>query len=190
MTETFDAPAVYLDLDGVLVNMDHGIRQLDFTPDPSLNAPSARLAEDAAARKRAIQAAIRGTDFYRGLPLMHDALVLWRACRPLDPIILTAAPRFGGPANNPDFAHAAACKHDNVQRHLGACAAARVICTTSTCKSDWLDSHPGTPQILIDDRPDNCAAWIRAGGVAIQHRSAAASVVELEHILGRALPRG
>lgn len=86
--------AVYLDLDGVLADYGHGMVDFGFEIDEALKLGLNRSGTDHP-MKRQMYEAVKGTDFYRNLPLMPGALDLYRACQDFGPIILTAAPKFG-----------------------------------------------------------------------------------------------
>lgn len=85
--------ALYLDLDGVLASYDDGIRALGFQPDPSKKNLNRSGSNDPF--KRTMYDAIKGTEFYRDLPMMAGAIELYQAVAEAEPIILTAAPKFG-----------------------------------------------------------------------------------------------
>lgn len=86
--------AIYLDLDEVLADYGHGMVENGFEVDPALKADLNRSGTSHPL-KRQMYEAVKGTDFYYKLPLMPDALDLYAACAEADPIILTAAPKFG-----------------------------------------------------------------------------------------------
>lgn len=196
--------AIYLDLDGVMADYDAGIRSLGFKPDPAKKIDLNRSGTDNPF-KRSMYEAIRGTDFYRALPFMPGALDLYRAVAPAEPIILTAAPKFGATEDdhhlNPHWLGAAYHKRAWVEERLLPAALPgegsiwdtwrpghsrvpladeRFICTTSVRKQQFINRKHSDHQILIDDRRDNCVRWARAGGVAILHTSAEDSIEAVE----------
>jgi hypothetical protein len=87
--------AVYFDLDGVMADYDAGIRAMGFTPDPALNRSSHLLPGSGSAKKREMYEAVKGTTFYADLPLYDGSAELFATAWEADPIILTAAPKFG-----------------------------------------------------------------------------------------------
>lgn len=87
--------AIYFDLDGVMADYDAGIRAMGFTPDPALNRSSHLLPGSGSAKKREMYEAVKGTTFYADLPLLPGAAELYAVAWEADPIILTAAPKFG-----------------------------------------------------------------------------------------------
>jgi hypothetical protein len=199
--------AIYLDLDGVMADYDAGIRRLGFKPGRVHEERLNRSGTDDPF-KRSMYEAIRGTDFYRALPFMPGALDLYRAVASADPIILTAAPKFGATEDdyhlNPHWLGAAYHKRAWVEERLLPAALPgggsiwdtwrsghsrisltdeRFICTTSVRKQQFINRKHSDHQILIDDRRDNCVRWARAGGVAILHTDAATTRTALFHYL-------
>jgi hypothetical protein len=189
--------AIYLDLDGVVADYDAGIRRQGFSPDPAKKNELNRSGSNDPF-KRAMYDAIQGTNFYRWLPYMPGAVKLYQGIAAADPIILTAAPKFGATEEdyflNPYWLGAAYHKRgwvehmllpDALPRHVVkwgmlttqhethiAIPDERFICTTSSRKHEFIGRKKSDHQILIDDRRDNCVRWARAGGVAILHTSA------------------
>ena len=170
--------AIYVDLDGVLADYDAGIRRLGFDIDPSVKNDLNRSGTDNPL-KRQMYEAIKGTSFYAGLPLMPDALKLWSGIRRADPIITTAAPKFGATEENyylnPYWLGAAYHKRRWMEEGFlpsvyatprAPLADERFICTTSARKSEFMHRKKSPHQILIDDRIANCVAWVEAGGYA------------------------
>ncbi len=95
--------AIYFDLDGVLADYSGGFARdyPDFKLDPSLNRSSHLLPNSGSERKRAAYELIKGTTFYDDLPIMTDAEQMYIVALEANPIILTAAPKFG--ATEEDF---------------------------------------------------------------------------------------
>jgi hypothetical protein len=96
---------IFFDADGVTADYDQGFRNdyPDFVLDPALNRSSHLLPGSGSERKRAAYELIKGTDFYARLPIMPGAVDLYIEALKYDPepIILTAAPKFG--ATEEDF---------------------------------------------------------------------------------------
>jgi hypothetical protein len=76
---------LYLDCDGVLADFDHGATAV-------LGLPP-RAYEQRHGLGRFWQKIASASDFYFGLPLMSDAMILFEGVRHLNPIILTGLPR-------------------------------------------------------------------------------------------------
>lgn len=197
---------IYCDMDGVVVDYDAGIRAMGFDIDPSLKHTLNRSNSDNPLKSQMYEA-IRGTEFYYNCPAMPDAEKLWKYIDPIDPIMLTASPKFGADENNyflnPHWLGAAYHKRrwmeeiflptvyaEETQDFGGrtylrrrdriAILDERFICTTSARKSEFIHRRHGPLQVLIDDRVANCEAWARIGGFAILHVSADDTITALE----------
>lgn len=59
----------------------------------------------------------------------------------------------------------------------------RFICTTSARKYQFMHRKHSDHQILVDDRPDNIEAWVKAGGIGIQHTDAEDSIQKLRILI-------
>lgn len=187
--------AFYLDLDGVFADYEAGIRALGFTPDPALAKTLNRSGTDNPL-KREMHEAIKGSGFYRTLPLLPGSIDIFNAVAEHDPHILTAAPKFGLKGDDyltdPYWLGAAYDKRWWVEGVLLPAAAIKqmtdqmmfvtedpnyriripddkFICTTSERKQRFMHRQHAPHQVLIDDREQNCWAWYQAGGIAIQH---------------------
>ena len=156
---------LFVDLDGVLADFDHGVEELTGSR-PAQLSPKAmwpRLARTPA--------------FYARLPWAQDGPELWQRVAPLDPVILTGLPR-GNWAKPQKLAWC--------ERELGP--EVPVITCMSREKADraveWIAEHRNgtadrvTP-VLIDDREKLREAWEAAGGIFIHHIDAPTSVARL-----------
>jgi hypothetical protein len=143
---------LFLDLDGVLADFDHGVATI-----------TGKRPEDLP-RKTMWAALARAPAFFDTLEFMHDAEVLWRFCAPHRPTILTGLP-IG--------AWAPEQKRRWVARMLGAHVP--VITCMSRDKPRW--SAPG--HVLVDDREEAAAGWEAKGGTFIHHVSAERSIAAL-----------
>ena len=159
MREGFEWTTLYLDLDGVLADFDRGVEAL-IGATPEQLEPNQMWPQLA-----------RHGDFFANLEMTEDGPLLWEACAPLSPVILTGLPR--GRWAEPQ-------KRRWVAEHLGEDV--EVITCMSRDKPQW--SGPG--RVLVDDRDRPRQAWESAGGVFIHHTSAAQTLAELE-ALGLAL---
>ncbi len=150
-------PHLFVDLDGVLADFDvhferlFGVRPNQDTYDPPEMWDLIRA---------------NGT-FYRDLPLMPDARVLWQAVNWMyhRPTVLT-----GIPYSIPGVAEQ---KMLWVAEHLGP--EVKVITCGSRLKCRY--GEPG--DILIDDRLKYAHYWTDMGGVFIHHTSARETMLKL-----------
>ena len=146
---------LYLDCDGVLADFDRGATAvLGLRP----NTYEARHGPGHFWRKLAA-----APDFYFGLPLMADAMILFEGVRHLDPIILTGLPQGNWAAGQ---------KVRWAARHFPG---TRIITTLARDKRD----HCREGDVLVDDQLRHRHRWEEAGGIFIRHRNAAETLVEL-----------
>lgn len=209
--------SLHWDLDGVLADYSQGFANdhPEHKLDPALNRSSHLLPGSGSEKKRQAYELIKGTDFYARLPLMPGAVELYVEGLKYDPdpIILTAAPKFGGTEDdfhvNPYWLGAAFHKRNWVETILlkevalaqaeeldEVVAAARLdrvriaddrfICTISARKWHYMHRKHSEHQILIDDRPDNIDAWIENGGTGILFTDAASTIDKLREITSKA----
>lgn len=139
---------LYLDCDGVLADFDKGatavlgLHPRAFEKRHGIGPFWARLAS--------------APDFYFGLPLMDDAMLLFEAVRHLDPIILTGLPRGGWAADQ------------KVRWAAHYFPGTRIITTMARDKRD----HAREGDVLVDDQLRHRHLWEEVGGVFIHHESA------------------
>lgn len=146
---------LFLDLDGVLADFDHGVQ-----------AVTGRRPEQIPL-KAMWQALARRPAFFETLEFMQDAEALWRFCAPHNPTILTGLPL---------GAWAPEQKRRWVARMLGA----HVPVITCMSRDKWRYSGPG--HVLVDDRPSIREGWERAGGTFIHHVSAERTIAALRRL--------
>jgi hypothetical protein len=151
-------PTIYLDCDGVLADFDRGAARV-------LGMPPAAY-EKRFGLGRFWTALARDPDFFGSLPLMPDALELYEAVRPFEPVILTGLPR--GTWAEPQ-------KRRWAHRHFPG---VEVITTSAALKREHC--HPG--DVLVDDRDRYRHLWEAAGGVFVHHRDARTSIARLREL--------
>lgn len=140
---------IFVDLDGVLVDFEAGMRKV-------FNGRNL----DTIAPRELWPALARTPDFYANLPWMSDGKQLWQNLLTAGhkPFILTGLPI--GKWAEPQ-------KRKWCHEQLSLIGKQRVI----TCKSKEKHIYASTGSILIDDRISLKEAWVRAGGVFIHHIS-------------------
>ena len=144
---------LFLDLDGVLADLDRGVQEVTGNRPEELPLKTMWAALSRASR------------FFETLAFMHDAEALWRFCEPHRPTILTGLPLGNWAADQ---------KRRWVANMLGKDV--RVI----TCMSRDKHRYSGPGHVLVDDRADLREAWERAGGAFVHHTSADRSIAALE----------
>jgi hypothetical protein len=168
--------AIYLDLDGVMADYDAGIRRFGFTPDPALNRSAHLLPGSKSEKKREMYEAIKGKHFYDELPFLPGAIQLYDYVKDADPIILTAAPKFGAGEDdyylNPYWLGAAFHKRNWVETRLIPAAESfsdgklynpdnlsdEVLVQKAI---DWIDSEEVSLRSAIDDTRFICTTSAR-----------------------------
>ena len=151
-------PQLFLDCDGVLADFDTLAMQI-FGQHPN-------EAERTVGTNEFWRQLRQHGAFFRDLPLVADALELYRAVAHLQPIILTGCPRGGW---------AEPQKIDWAARHFPG---VRMI----TCNSRDKRLHMNPGDILVDDLVKYRHLWEEAGGIFVHHRSAASSVAHLQRL--------
>ena len=147
---------LFIDCDGVLADFDTAAREL-FGQD-------SREAEESLGTPEFWNRIIGGGNFYRNLPLLPDAMDLYRAVAHLNPIILTGCPQ-GGWSEPQKIAWA-------VHHFPGV----KMI----TCLSKDKCLHIMNPgDVLVDDYLRYRDLWEKAGGTFIHHVSAKESIRQL-----------
>jgi hypothetical protein len=146
---------LYLDCDGVLADFDRGATAiLGMKP---------KAFEHRHGLGKFWQKLAQAPDFYFSLPLLPDAMQLFDTVKHLDPIILTGLPRGNWAADQK--------KRWAEQYFPGV----RMI----TCMARDKRNHAKDGDVLVDDMEKYRHLWEQAGGIFVQHRSAAESVEAL-----------
>lgn len=148
-------PQVFLDCDGVLADFD-------IYAESYFGMPPRRYEAQVGSSRFWLELEQRG-DFYRNLPLMHDAMDLYRGVEHLTPVILTGCPR-GNWAERQKVEWAA--------EHFPG---VKII----TCRSSDKRAHAKPGDVLIDDWHQHRHRWIEMGGVWISHTCAKTSLAAL-----------
>ena len=145
-------PRLFLDLDGVLADM-HGYYFSQFGVPATWEMKNFWFPIKQ-----------HGT-FFRDVPLLSDAMELWRGVKHLSPTIIT-----GCPVSLPTIEQQ---KREWVRQNIGADV--RVIC----CKSRDKRLHGKPGDVLVDDWVKWSEHWTDMGGVFILHTSAKTSLEQL-----------
>lgn len=178
---------VFCDLDGVLVDFEHGIKQL-FPPDTTFLPQLADL------EKSTMWKSVREADaFFEHLPWTKEGKDLWMAIQHLQPDILTGVPihpssriekyrwclRELRSLTNQPIAHVdMACPWTHGHRPLNRQSAeldspqtlSEDVCRVITCWSSNKHYESGPGHVLIDDRESLREPWEQKGGIFIHHQ--------------------
>lgn len=169
---------LYLDMDGVLMDYDWHIAGwgCDWKGPMYHHKPESEWTQEQLDNDIRYRAAMADPRFWRSMPPMSDAHVLWRHCRAYQPHVLTALPATGAAYKDRCTADKLSAIHryfDPVfpQEHFHAVQRAD--------KRQF--AVPGA--VLVDDMLPNCEEWTAAGGVAILHTSAVDTIRKLQELI-------
>lgn len=152
---------LFLDLDGVLVDFDAGVKKV-----------TGKLPAELGDR-RMWPVLARTPGFYEHLPWMPDGRALWNFSKPFSPMILTGLPL--GKWAEPQ-------KRAWCARELGPDVP--VVCCLSRDKGKRAAEllSPGEIMVLVDDRLKVQPYWEDAGGRFVLHTSSTASIEALKEL--------
>lgn len=151
-------PRLYLDLDGVMADFDHGFERLFGMSNREFRQKHGEQADDVM-----WPVILERPDFFRALPPTHGAKAFLRELHDAgfpQPIILTACPKTS-------YESAARQKREWVREHLGAHL---TVLPVMGGRNKPLFMHDAG-DVLIDDHRRNIEVWRAEGGVGILHRS-------------------
>ena len=150
---------VYCDMDGVIVDFEHGYDRLTGRKAPGVHSTYNKDDFWGAITKA-------GKDFWANLEWMPDGKQLWDYIKQYNPELLTAPSREESSRIG---------KQEWVDKHLPGTP---VIFKQAKDKKDLAEPNA----ILIDDRKDNIAQWREAGGIGILHTSTSSTIKQLEKL--------
>jgi len=156
---------IFVDLDGVVADLDKHVLELTGKTFPQLRKDD----NDDGFQNFVDSQRAEGNTIFDDLPLMPDAQELWNYIVKYKPSILTAT---GVPE-----AEAAAEKIRWVMENLSG------YDKIYTVKKSILKAEYAQPNhILIDDRVKSINPWREAGGIGIEHKSAADTISQLKSL--------
>ena len=156
-------PHVYLDMDGVLVNLEKGA--YDVHGAKISDVPKPERWDKINAKK----------DFWKTLEWMPGAEKLWKFLKPYMPSIMSAWTK-----HDPNSAQG---KADWLKNHVEKLPSSRVNLVMRADKKRFAkDGRTGAPNILIDDHPKNIGEWEASGGIGIHHTSVNRTITKLKKL--------
>jgi 5'(3')-deoxyribonucleotidase len=160
-------PTIYCDMDGVLVDLIGGMSKILNIPnlsqknfDSIINPIKPKIDED-------------HPDLFAKLPWMPDGKTLWKYISKYKVEILSAHTTTWQPKSKSG-------KIKWIENNLRPKPHFSNI-VLRTQKKDYAKTD-GVPNILIDDWSKNIKEWQSAGGIAIQHKSANQTILELKKL--------
>ena len=150
---------LYCDMDGVIVDFEHGYNRLTGRDAPGFSSPYDKNEFWSAITKA-------GAEFWADLEWMPDGQQLWDYIKQYNPKLLTA------PSMDPSSKEG---KLQWINKHIPG--------TKAIFKQAKYKQELASPNaILIDDREDNIERWIEAGGIGIRHTSASSTIKKLKQL--------
>lgn len=173
---------IYLDMDGVLMDFErHRARWIPrWEKREYHHLPRDQWTTEEAVRDATLQAVMSMPDFWRIMPPMWDARLLWEFCRGFQgqPHVLTATP-----ANATYRDRCAADKLYSLHKHFDSSFPLEQFNAVLRSQKRDMAQHRGARNILVDDMRPNCEEWEAAGGVAILHTDASSTIKKLQELL-------
>jgi len=154
---------IYVDLDGVMADLDKHVKERTGMSFGQLRATGSGFTKFVAAERE------KGNTVFDTLDKMPDADVLWNYIVKYNPDILTAT---GYPSEK-----AAAEKIRWVMDNLDGYD--QILHTISGADKH---KYAASNHILIDDRDKAILPWRKAGGIGILHTSAADTITQLQKL--------
>ena len=158
-----EIPHVYLDMDGVLVNLEKGAFKVHGKQLSDVKKPE---------RWEKITAT---KDFWKDLEWMPGAKVLWNFLKPYAPSIMSAFAR-----SEPNSANG---KKEWLKKNVEKLPSGRVNLVMRSDKQKFArDGRTQAPNILVDDHSKNIREWEANGGIGIHHTSVKKTIVKLKEL--------
>lgn len=156
---------IYCDLDGVLVDLERGVREK-----LGINKPMSRLEMMRSLARMRRNSETELVEFFQNLPWTEGGHELWSFITPHNPIILT-----GGAEEANAIGQG---KNAWVQKNLN-------IPITKVIHESNKSKYAGSDKILIDDYDKNIREFQNAGGIGILHTNTNNTISQLQSILSQ-----
>jgi len=154
---------IYVDLDGVMADLDKHVKTITGKSFEELRASGSGFTEFCASERE------QGNTVFDDLDKMPDADILWEYVKPYNPDILTAT---GYPVEK--------ATAEKIRWVIENLSGYNKILTTTSGKDKHVYAAPN--HILIDDRMKAIGPWRGAGGIGIEHKSAADTISQLKSL--------
>ena len=156
-------PHVYLDMDGVIVNLEKGAFKVHGKQLSDVKRPERwdKISDT--------------KDFWKNLEWMPGAKKLWNFLKPYKPSIMSAYAK-----NEPNSAQG---KEDWLKKNVEKLPRSRINLVMRSDKQRFArDGRTQAPNILIDDHEKNIREWESKGGIGIHHTSVERTIARLKEI--------
>jgi len=168
---------IAIDLDGVMVDLDRGLKeQLDVVL-PVIRSPENQRYVDG------VWDTTHATyNFWTNLPPMPHFEELYQSilAKCDEPVIISASPVCYEFDERHDRCRQQ--KIDWVARYLGPEQAKRTIITKSNLKHTFISQIPADRHVLVDDHSSNIRRWNKAGGIGILYKHHEKALKELNSL--------
>ena len=159
----YKLPHVYLDMDGVLVNLEKGAYKVHGKHIGDV--PKPMRWEKITATK----------DFWKTLEWMPGAKRLWKFLKPYAPSIMSAYAK-----SEPNSAKG---KEDWLKHNVEKLPRSRINLVQRSDKQRFArDGRTMTPNILVDDHEKNIREWEAKGGIGIHHTNVNRTIAKLKEL--------
>lgn len=156
-------PHVYLDMDGVLVNLMKGAEKVHGKPLDQVPKP---MKWDKISQVE---------NFWKDLEWMPGAKKLWNFLKPYAPSIMSAYAR-----SEPNSAKG---KEEWLKKNVEPMSRGRINLVMRSDKQRFArDGRTQMPNILVDDHAKNIREWEAKGGIGIHHTSVERTIAKLKEL--------
>ena len=156
-------PHVYLDMDGVIVNLEKGAFKVHGKQLSDVKRPERwdKISDT--------------KDFWKNLEWMPGSKKLWNFLKPYKPSIMSAYAK-----SEPNSAKG---KEEWLKKNVEKLPRSRINLVMRSDKQRFArDGRTQAPNILIDDHEKNIREWESKGGIGIHHTSVERTIARLKEI--------
>ena len=156
-------PHVYLDMDGVIVNLEKGAFKVHGKQLSDVKRPERwdKISDT--------------KDFWKNLEWMPGSRKLWNFLKPYKPSIMSAYAK-----SEPNSAKG---KEEWLKKNVEKLPRSRINLVMRSDKQRFArDGRTQAPNILIDDHEKNIREWESKGGIGIHHTSVERTIARLKEI--------